>query len=135
MRGIKYIGPVWDNSGYSKACRSYILALHSKGVPLCVEPHCFENQQAPIGNQEQRDIFTNLQESKIEYDVVISQLTPDMAKHHVHPGKYNIFYFAWESSVIHPKWIECLKAADEIWVPCKWNAETICNAGITGPCV
>jgi hypothetical protein len=105
MVGIKYVAPVFDQSGYASSSREYILALHKMGVPVTIKPHCFEKNQKPFGDSEKREIINSLINKDIKYDVVISQLTPDMATSHIEPGKYNINYFAWETSVVHPEWV------------------------------
>ena len=45
IKGIKYTAPVLDNSGYAKAARGNILALHKAGVPVTVNPISFEHFQ------------------------------------------------------------------------------------------
>ena len=47
LKGIKYIAPVFDTSGYAQASRGYILALNKLGVPLTLESVSFENISPP----------------------------------------------------------------------------------------
>ena len=132
-KGIKYIGPVWDSSGYAKATRNNILSLYKEGVSIKVEPHCFETVQTSVGSPEDRAVFGELVKNEMEYDITISQLTPDMAMQHIETNKYNIAYFAWESTVVHPKWVECLNTMDEVWVPSYWVLKSLKNSGVVKP--
>ena len=49
ITGIKYIGPIFDPSGYAQACRGNIMALHSQGVPLTLAPISFEPTRPDLG--------------------------------------------------------------------------------------
>ena len=135
IKAIKFVGPVMDHSGYGAASRANILSIHKKGFPICVEPHCFERNQTAVGSVEDRQTMDELisKASSMEYDAVVSQLTPDIALMHREPGKYNISYFAWELSVVHPKWVECLNLMDEIWIPSDWNITALKNSGVRKP--
>ena len=133
MKGIKYCCPINDVSGYGNSSREYVLSLHKKGVPIRVTPHCFETNPPPVGTEREGFIFRELVGSDIDYDVVISQLTPDMAVQHYEEGKYNIAYFAWETSFVHPHWVKCLNRMQEVWTPSAWNVEAIRSSGVTVP--
>lgn len=133
MVGVKYVGPVWDNSGYASATREYIYALHKKGIPLTVKPFCFEQNQSSVGDDEKRRLISSLVDKDIEYDTVICQLTPDMAIRNREEDKRNISYFAWESSVVHPDWSVCLDFMDMVFVPCDWNVKCLKECGVRPP--
>jgi glycosyltransferase involved in cell wall biosynthesis len=133
MRGVKYVAPVFDSSGYASASRNYIFSLYKKGIPICVEPHCFEANQNSIGTEEERRVLAELIATPIPYDIVICQLTPDMALLHREAGKYNIAYFAWETSKVHPKWVDCINQMNEVWVPCEWNVAALKSSGVNIP--
>lgn len=45
-------------------------------------------------------------------------------------AQYRIIYTMFESTKIPDDWIEYLKAADEVWVPSRWNQEVFERAGI-----
>ena len=49
MYGVKYIGPVFDGSGYAEAARNYVLALHKQGYPVQVAPISFETARPDLG--------------------------------------------------------------------------------------
>ena len=133
MKGIKYVAPIFDNSGYSSASREYILALHKFGIPITVKPFCFETNQKPFGDASKREIINSLVNKDIKYDIVISQLTPDMALKNREEGKHNIVYFAWETSRVHPEWVDCLNKLDSVFTCCDWNVESIKASGVVKP--
>lgn len=133
MKGIKYIGPISDFSGYANAARNYILSLHERGVPITVQPRNFDINPPKVMTDEQKQIFDFLTGRPITYDIVITHLTPDLHPLYRESGKYNISFFAWETSLLHPKWCAALEESDEIWVPCDWNVEAVRNSGIGAP--
>lgn len=135
MRGVKYIAPIFDHSGYGEAARNYILALHRAGVPLTISPHCFEQDPPPVGTAVERDILTSLVHKNVDYDVVIVHLTPDLAPSYVrqYPNKYIIGYTVWETSLLHPLWVESCNQVNEVWVPSEWNVQSFRESGVTVP--
>lgn len=137
MKGVKYVAPVFDNSGYGEASRNYILSLYNAGVPITVEARSFESNPAPVGTQEERDVLNSLVDRDIEFDVVIVHLTPDLAPAYLdkYPGKYMISYTVWETSKLHPLWAECCNLMDEVWLPCDWNIEAFKSSGVTVPLI
>ena len=137
MDNVCFVGPVYDCSGYGEAARSNILALHKKGVNLCVKPFCFEKNRSALGSSPGIDIIDGLvdkwKKNSLEYDIVICQLTPDMAIMNGVPGKYNIAYFAWETTKVHPNWVKCLNEMSEVWTPSDWCVNSIKESGVTVP--
>jgi len=127
---------VWSgNSGYGEASRNYILALHKAGVPITVEPHCFDNLPPPVAATEEWEILKSLEGKDIDFDIVIVHLTPDLAPRYVakYKDKYVISYTVWETDKLHPYWVTCLNAVSEVWVPSEWNVETFKRSGVTVP--
>ena len=133
MKGIKYISPCLDFSGYGEASRNYIFSLHKKGIPITVSPRNFDPNPPPIADKEQREVLESLINKNIPYDVVIIHLTPDLFPQYAEPGKYNIGFAAWETSLLHPKWANTCNAVNEIWVPCDMNVEAFKNSGVRPP--
>ncbi len=135
MKGIKYVAPIKDFSGYGEASRNYILALHKAGVPITVEPHCFDNLPPPVAATEEWEILKSLEGKAIDFDVVIVHLTPDLAPRYVakYKDKYVISYTAWETDKLHPYWVKCLSAVSEVWLPCEWNISTFKRSGVEVP--
>ena len=134
MLGIKYIGPVLDYSGYGEAARGYIFSLHEKGIPLTVSPRNFDINPPPIADKEKKEILDSLIDKDINYDTVIIHLTPDLYPRYVERGKYNIGFAAWETTLLHPKWVQSISSSvNEMWVPCDWNIKAFKDSGITVP--
>lgn len=135
MIGVKYIGPIYDHSGYGEAARNYVLALHRAGVPITLQPHCFERDPPAVGTSDDREVLNSLVNKDIEFDKVIVHLTPDHLPAYAQQfkDKHLISYTVWETSLLHPKWAADCNAADEVWVPCDWNVESFRNSGVTVP--
>jgi glycosyltransferase involved in cell wall biosynthesis len=133
MNGIKYIAPVLDFSGYGEASRNYILALHEKGIPITVTPRNFDPSPPPIADEYKRETLNSLINKDIDYDTIIIHLTPDLYPHYIETGKYNIGFAAWETSLLPPKWVHTCNILNEMWVPCRWNKDSVKNSGVTVP--
>lgn len=133
MKGIKYVGPVEDFSGYAEAARNYISSLDAHGVPLTVHPRNFDVNPPPIADPRMRSLLDNLIGAGIPYDKVIIHLTPDLYPLYAERGKHNIGFVAWETSLLHPKWAASMEVVDEMWVPCQWNKKALINSGVTKP--
>jgi len=85
IKGIKYISPTFDNSGYAKASRGNILALHRLGIPLTLSPVSFEKMRPDLGIDG--PILQGLVNKEIDYNIVITHLTPEFwEKHKVFGG-------------------------------------------------
>lgn len=135
MKGVKYVAPTSDFSGYAQASRDYILALHKAGVSLTVQPHCFDRNPPPVGSNHERATIQSLINRDIEYDIVIVHLTPDLAPAYArqHPDKYVINYTAWETSKLHPLWADACNQVSEVWIPSEWNLKAFKESGVTVP--
>jgi glycosyltransferase involved in cell wall biosynthesis len=134
MGGVKYIGPIFDGSGYAEAARNYVLALHKQGYPVQVAPISFETTRPELG--EDGRILQSLINNSTDYDKVIVHSTPDLWPNWIQSerGKYIIGYTVWETSALHPTWVKaCNTVANEVWVPCDWNLEVFKESGVTKP--
>jgi len=135
VKGVKYIGSLLDHSGYGEAARNYVLALHRAGVPITIEARRFEPDPPPVGTSEERAILLELMNKKIDFDIVIIHLTPDLVPAYInkYPDKYIINYTVWETSRLHPLWVASCNKSDEVWVPCDWNVAAFKESGVTVP--
>ena len=102
IKGIKYISPCFDHSGYGRASRENIKALHSKGVPITLSPISFEKVKADLGKDG--DLLRTMVDKDIEYNVVFIQLTPEFYSKYRENNKVNIGYTVWENSRLHNTW-------------------------------
>ena len=133
MAGVKYIGPVFDCSGYAEAARNYVLSLHKKGYPVTLAPISFEQARPALG--EDGEILKSLVNAEIQYDKVIVHSTPDLWERWAQSerNKYIIGYTVWETSKIVPSWAQSCNKVDEVWVPSEWNMQVFRDSGVTAP--
>lgn len=132
LKGIKYKGPIFDNSGYAKACRENIIALYKSGVPITLAPMSFEKARPDLG--EDSKILDSLVHKDIDYENVILHCTPEFYEKQREEGKRNIGYTIWETTKLHPKWPHYINNnVDACMVGCDWNVDVFKNSGITVP--
>jgi glycosyltransferase involved in cell wall biosynthesis len=134
MKGVKYIGQVFNQSGYAEAARNYILALHQLGVPVTVEAIRHNDQQPDLGRDGK--VLASLVDRPIEYDRIVLHDTPDTWAHRLRaepPGIGIVGCTVWETSGLHPLWTKACNLVDEIWVPSRWNAEVFERSGVRVP--
>ena len=129
IKGIKYIGSFKDYSGYGNAARRNLLSIEDYGIPITAENVSFEPKVNLI-NQEQLTRIDNLVNKKIDYNVVITHLTPEFYPKFKEEGKFNIGHTVWETSRLHPSWVEPCNKMDAIFVPCLWNIDVFKNSGV-----
>ena len=87
--GIKYIGPCLDSSGYAKANRGNILALHNAGIPITVSPISFEDIRPDFG--EEGEVLNTLIGKDIDYNIVIVHTTPEFWSKFMEEEKISVF--------------------------------------------
>jgi len=132
IKGIKYIGPITDNSGYGKACRNDVLALLSQGVPVTIHPISFEENHPDLGKDG--EILKPLFNKDIEYNVVTIRTTPEFWEKYKEPGKLMINQTIWETTKLHPDWVPYINNnADKLLVPTQWNVDVFRDSGVTIP--
>ena len=134
IKGIKYIAPVLDNSGYAKASRGNIMALYKLGIPLTVKPISFEKAKPDLG--EDGVILDELINKNIDYNIVLTHTTPEFWAKNKEEGKAFCGYTIWETTKLHPDWVPYINnSADLCMVGCQWNVEVFKNSGVTVPLV
>ena len=132
IKGIKYIGPLFDASGYAQAARGYALALHRLGIPITLSPVSFEQGEADFGKSG--TILKSLVNKDIEYNVVIIHLTVEHYERFREPGKLNIGYSVWETNKIHNDWVSWLNQhVDAVMTASDWGVECYKNSGVDIP--
>lgn len=132
IRGIKYIGPVFDSSGYAKACRGNIMALHSLGVPVQVSPISFEKLRPDLG--EEGKILKELVHNSIDYNIVFIHTTPEFWHKYRETGKTNVGYTIWETTKLHPDWLKYInQGVDKVIVGSEWNRDVFKSNGVNIP--
>jgi len=131
IKGIKYISPLFDGSGYGQASRGYVLALHKMGIPITVSPVSFESATPNLGSDS--EILFGLQDKKIDYNVVITHLTPEWWEKHHEPGKVNVGYTVWETDKLHKDWPGWINKYDLAMVSSDWTVGVCKKSGVTIP--
>jgi len=132
IKGIRYTGPIFDNSGYARACRGNIMALYHAGVPLNLNPISFEKASPDFG--EDGRILKSLVDNGVEYNVNIIHSTPEFwAKYKIN-GMINIGYTIWETTKLHSDWPKYINNnVDKVLVGCSWNEDVFKESGVTIP--
>ncbi len=134
IKGIKYINPIFDGSGYSQAGRQYVLALHRLGIPITISPISFELAKPNLGEDEK--VLRSLVNRNIDYNIVLCHTTPEFWEKYKEPGKAFIGYTIWETSKLHFSWSKYINdSADLCMVGCDWNVEVFKDSGVTTPIV
>ena len=133
IKGIKYIAPFFDNSGYGKAARGNIFALHKQGIPITLKPVSFETVKPDLGNDGK--ILDELLNKDIDYNIVIIHTTPEFWSKHVEHDKTNCGYTIWETSKLHPAWpiYMNMDSIAKVLVGCDWNKEVFTQSGVEKP--
>jgi len=132
ITGIKYIGPIFDNSGYAQACRGNIMALYNKGIELTLEPISFESARPGLG--EEGRILDGLKGRKIPYNIVFIHTTPEFWSRYRERDKVNVGYTIWETTKLHPDWPTYINSnVEKLLVGCTWNESVFKDSGVTVP--
>jgi len=132
IKGIRYTGPIFDSSGYAKACRGNILALHKAGVPITLNPISFETIRPEL--DEDGKILRGLINNNVEYNINLIHTTPEFWASHEVNGITNVGYTIWETTKLHPDWPKYINASvDKVLVGCEWNVDIFKDSGVTVP--
>ena len=134
IKGIKYVAPVYDGSGYAEASRQYIQALHSLGIPLTVDTVSFEPLRPDLG--ETGKLIHSLENNDIDYNIKLMHLTPEHYPKFKEDSMFNVGYSIWETSKLHPTWPGYINENIQLaFVGCDWNIEVYKESGVTVPLV
>lgn len=132
IKGIKYVAPIFDGSGYAKAARGNVLALHKLGVPLTISPISFEKLRPDLG--EDGKVLEGLVNKDIDYNIVFIHTTPEFWSKYNEPGKISVGFTIWETSKLHPDWPGYINNnVQKVLVGCNWNKEVFQTSGVTIP--
>ena len=114
---VNYYGYVFDATGYGKASRAYIHALHAAGVRLSV---------TDIGSQPsqvQDDLVRSLLGRDSEADFQLFHGIPPQWAHLAYPLRNVIALTVWETDSMPQRWRNPLTHAIDVWLPCSFNVE------------
>lgn len=128
---VRYIGPFSDSSGYSVAARGNVVAMVRAGIDLTLKQVSFENQYTNHGEMGQ--LIQSYTDRTGYWDINIIHLTPENWHNFIQPGKYNIGYTVWETSLLPTSWVPIINRVNEVWVPSQWNKLVFLDSGVTIP--
>ncbi len=132
IKGIKYVAPVFDASGYAQASRGYILALHRLGIPITIQAVSFEQDHVNLG--QDGVILRSLVNKNIDYNIVVIHLTPEHWSKAREAGKFNVGYCVWETDKLHKDWPDYINDNVEgCMTSCDWSVEVYKKSGIVVP--
>ena len=113
---LTYYGHVFDASGYGRAARAYVHALHRAGVTLSV---------IDLPRRPERQVRDPLVESLLERSI-----TPDFHLFHGIPPQWasrafplrnTIGMTVWETDAMPMQWRPALNHVIDVWLPCEFN--------------
>jgi glycosyltransferase involved in cell wall biosynthesis len=133
MKGIKWLGPVLDFSGYGNANRDYVLALLQAGIDVSVDTKFFAQQPVSLFGEDGKKIQACI-DKDIDYDIVVHHYVPNQVVKFHEPGKINIGYSTWETTRIPEHWIIQINRLFDIQiVPSYYNKNIYQNSGVSIP--
>jgi len=133
IKGIKYVGPFFDVSGYAQASRGYALALNQLGIPITLKVISFEQGERPDLGRD-GEILKSLVDKPVDYNVVIIELTVEHWAKMREAGKVNVGYSVWETSKLHPYWTDQInETVDAVLTASDWGVDVYRNSGVEVP--
>jgi glycosyltransferase involved in cell wall biosynthesis len=139
FKGIYYIGQ-YGTCGYAAAAKGYLCEFYRNHIPVTWEPLNFDDSR--LGDDNYYNLIAkSLINKKIkEYDTVIIHCTPDLwplllsQRPDVIRNKRVIGYAVWETSKLHPSWVEKMnRSVHEIWCPSQYNKKVFEDSGVKVP--
>jgi glycosyltransferase involved in cell wall biosynthesis len=137
IKGIRYVGPLFDGSGYGQAARGYLLALHKAGMPITLRAVSFEREVPDLGATGA--LLNSLVDKDIDYNVEIIHLTPEHWSNlnlvpSVPKDVFKVGYSVWETSKLHHDWPGYInEGADAVFVGSEWSIDVYKESGVTLP--
>jgi len=125
---VKFVGNPEDHTGYGRACLYTLEAMRSAKIKFTL--HTVNFLPGPI---KMPDYLEAAKNSSLNYDFVITELTPDNFTRNYERDKYNIGYFFWETDKIPEIWTKHCNRMDEVWVSCESNKRACIKGGVTVP--
>lgn len=131
MVQIIWRGNFLDYTGYSKATREYITAIHNLGIDVKLDPVVYKIPQIELPS-EQSELFRHLIYKPKSYKrkIFIHHQTPDYWKRRLHPS---IGFTYWETSKIPSHWVQHLNQMHGIFLSSNHNVELFQKSGVRVP--
>lgn len=129
--GVRWVGPMFDESGYGEACRNYVAALQLSGMPMSARSVTFGEPQVDYGKPGR--VVKRCLNLQVPCSIQVTYSPPPNFPDLVDENVYNIGMFVWEMQALPQEWVLLCNRMDEIWVPCTWNAEVAKASGVHRP--
>lgn len=121
--------PYFGRNGFVNHSRNFFTHL-SKYNNIYIKDLNYNNNYSynlpVIGKRGEDPNYAALNTNGQIYDIVLAELHekefsfPEHAKHHTKIG-----YYVWESTHYYPEALERMQYLDQIWVPSKWQRDTL----------
>ncbi|WP_229106882.1 glycosyltransferase [Paenibacillus sp. 1001270B_150601_E10] len=125
-------GNVFDFTGYAKATRQYVMALHESGVDVKIEAFHAAMPEIELPS-EQRHILKHLtlkRKTRTKRRVYVLHSIPDLWKRKLHP---TIGFTYWETSKIPDRWVNQANQMSAMFLPSANNMEVFRSSGVRVP--
>jgi hypothetical protein len=133
MYKILFKGMPGLSSGYGKATILFAKAFYKTGldVEYLFSPMSHYNLKLKDKIEKEHNDFKKFKMySGRKSDICFTIRTPeDISKNN---SKYNILYFYWETDTLPSSWVKKIHQYDEIWVPCKFNEDSLRKISYSG---
>lgn len=127
----------YDSSGYAVAARRYLRALAAVDFPVAWQPLC-NTHDGRLPTDDSTGAPAELDALPRSSGPTLTLLAHSMPlswatlRAQLRPAHF-IGQTVWEADRIPARWRQELAAADEIWVPTEWNADTLRAGGVRVP--
>ncbi|WP_157036419.1 hypothetical protein [Streptomonospora alba] len=127
--GVRWWGPLADESGYANEARIVLRGLRSLGFGTCIEPLSNSGNAGRVPEYYRKDLEPSFDPSLVTDFLNIFHLPwtspwPDSFRG---PA---IWRSMFETAKLPSVWVERSYSVDEVWVPSLFNAQTYAAAGI-----
>lgn len=131
MVQIVWRGNTLDSSGYAKATREFVLALHSNGVDVKLDPIVHPMPQVDL-MPEHRAVLQHLiaKPKTRNHRVYIIHHTPDIWKRKI---STSIGFTYWETSKVPERWVHLSHQMHAVFLPSRHNLEVFRQSGVRVP--
>ncbi|MBN3523141.1 glycosyltransferase [Paenibacillus apiarius] len=130
MAQIIWHGNVFDSTGYAKAARQYVLALHARGADVKLEAYSgLPPVELPL-NQKTVLEQLRVKRSRAVQRVSVFHYIPDFWRKKLRPS-FGFTY--WETSKIPDTWVKQANQMNAVLLPSLHNIDVFHRSGVTVP--
>lgn len=119
-------------SGYARAARDYVIALHRSGTPVTWVPVGWRRGRAePLRGATDDAELEALRGPHAPYGRIVLHVMPHLYGSWMSSGVPAVGYTAWETDRLPESWTLRLNRLGRVLVPCRWK--TLLASGVTPP--